>query len=77
LYKSIAKTVKEAAVVHAKMYKVGSGTEKQLDYKKIFSILKKNKYNGFLSIEYEGKENEFAAGKNCVKYLKRMIQKYS
>jgi len=60
LYKSIGKTVKEAAVVHAKLYKVGSETEKQLNYEKIFKMLKKDKYNGFLSIEYEGKENEFS-----------------
>jgi len=76
LYKSIGKTVKEAAVVHAKTFKVKSGTEKQLDYEKIFSLLKKDKYNGFLSIEYEGEENEFAAAKNSVKYLRRMIQKH-
>ncbi|MEI6845893.1 MAG: sugar phosphate isomerase/epimerase family protein, partial [Candidatus Firestonebacteria bacterium] len=76
LYKSIGRTLKEAPVVHAKLYKVMSGKEKKLDYEKIFKLLKKNKYNGFLSIEYEGEENEFKAGKNSVKYLKRMIEKY-
>ena len=78
LYPSIEKTIKIAAFVHTKLYVLDkNGVEKKLDYERIFKILKKAKYTGYLSIEFEGEENEFTAMKRGCSYLRRMINKYA
>ena len=77
LYKSIAATVKYAPVVHAKTYDVSGGKDRKLDYDRIFKILTKAKYNGFLSIEYEGENNnEFESMRKSVAMLRKMIAKH-
>lgn len=78
LYKSIAKTAKYAAVVHAKTYEVQTGSEKKLDYDRIFRIMTRSGFNGYFSIEYEGENaNEFASMRGSVKMLRKMIAKHS
>ena len=52
-YEEISKTVPYAVHIHAKV-SVGG---KKIDYYKIKEILKSGGYNGFLSIEYEEKED--------------------
>ena len=45
-----------AMVVHAKFYEVDAeGKDRKLDYDKIFKVLEAARYQGYLSIEYEGK----------------------
>jgi sugar phosphate isomerase/epimerase len=54
VYKSIEKTAPLAVYVRAKLYRLSSGKEEWLDYERIFKILRGVKYNGFISLVYEG-----------------------
>lgn len=73
-YPSIEQTVRHAVQVHAKMLKVGpDGSEANLDYPKIIALLRENNYRGFVSIEYEGEEDELTAVARGVNYLRRLI----
>jgi sugar phosphate isomerase/epimerase len=77
LYTSIEATAHLSAVVHAKILDLDKdGTEKKLDYERIMKILKKANYNGYLSIEYEGKEDELTAMPRASAYLRKLIKKY-
>ncbi len=68
---SITKTLHLAAHIHAKFLKVDKeGNESDIDYAAIFDLLKKKKYNGPISIEYEGEEDEFTAVPRAVARIK-------
>jgi sugar phosphate isomerase/epimerase len=54
VYQSIERTAPLAVLVRAKLYRLRSGKEEWLDYGRIFKILNKVKYNGFVSLVYEG-----------------------
>jgi sugar phosphate isomerase/epimerase len=54
LYKSITRTAPLAVFVRAKLYQLKDGKEEWLDYERIFKILSDVKYNGFVSLVYEG-----------------------
>jgi sugar phosphate isomerase/epimerase len=54
VYKSIEKTAPLAVFVRAKLYRLSSGKEEWLDYERIFKILRSVKYNGIVSLVYEG-----------------------
>jgi sugar phosphate isomerase/epimerase len=54
VYKSIARTAQLAVFVRAKLYRLKDGKEEWLDYERIFKILGEVKYNGFVSLVYEG-----------------------
>jgi hypothetical protein len=54
VYKSIEKTAPLAVYVRAKLYRMSSGKEEWLDYERIFKVLRGVKYNGFISLVYEG-----------------------
>ena len=43
-----------AVFVRAKLYRLKDGKEEWLDYQRIFKILGDAKYNGFVSLVYEG-----------------------
>ncbi|MCW4026808.1 MAG: sugar phosphate isomerase/epimerase, partial [Candidatus Bathyarchaeota archaeon] len=53
-YEEIARTLPYAVHAHAKVSVAGNG---ELDYHKVAEILQNGRYNGFLSIEYEEKED--------------------
>jgi hypothetical protein len=53
-YRSIARTAPLALLVRAKVYRLRSGKETWLDYDRIFKILRQARYNGFVSLVYEG-----------------------
>jgi sugar phosphate isomerase/epimerase len=57
LYQSIARTAALAVLVRAKLYRLRDGKEEWLDYERIFQNLRRVKYNGFISLVYEGWEN--------------------
>jgi sugar phosphate isomerase/epimerase len=57
LYKSIEQTAPLAKFVRAKLYRLRKGKEEWLDYDRIFKILQKVRYNGFVSLVYEGWED--------------------
>ena len=54
VYKSIARTAPLAVLVRAKLYRLRSGKEEWLDYGRIFKALREARYNGFVSLVYEG-----------------------
>ena len=74
LYSSIEKTAPLAVHVRAKIYQIETGEERKLDYTRIFPILERVGYNGFVSIVYEGREPEGEAVPKAVKYLRRFIR---
>ena len=41
-------------LIRAKLYHLRDGKEDWLDYRRIFKILRSVKYNGFVSLVYEG-----------------------
>ncbi|MBI4553600.1 MAG: sugar phosphate isomerase/epimerase [Candidatus Latescibacteria bacterium] len=73
LYPSLEKTVHLARHVRAKIYEIETGEERRLDYTRIFPMLERAGYNGYVSIVYEGQEDERAALPKAVAYLRRFI----
>ena len=57
IYAYMEQTLPEACYVRAKVYKIASGREELLDYERIAKILKRQGYNGSISIVYEGRED--------------------
>jgi len=88
MYAAIERTVEYAVYSHIKVHKISkSGKIDQFDMDKIFKILSKNNYRGFLAIEYEGQEflkgdkkqkaaNEDAFMPVAVNAIKKMVRKY-
>jgi len=71
---SIQKTIHLAVHVHAKFMELDEeGNEKDIDYYTIFQLLRENHYNGYVSVEYEGKEDEFIAVPRAVNCIGRHI----
>jgi sugar phosphate isomerase/epimerase len=54
VYQSIERTAPLAVFVRAKLYRIRNGKEEWLDYDRIFPILRKAKFNGFVCLVYEG-----------------------
>ncbi len=71
-YGSIAETAPYAVHVRAKIYRIQTGKEAWLNYPRIFEILRGVKYNGWMSIVYEGQdvEPEETAVPKAVAYLR-------
>jgi sugar phosphate isomerase/epimerase len=74
-YGSIARTAPLAVLVRAKLYRVKTGKEEWLDYDRIFKLLREAKYNGFVSLVYEGWQDRDAphAVPGGVKFLRRYL----
>ena len=58
IYKYMEQTAPYASYVRAKIYKVDSGQEELLDYRRIVAILKKVDFNGNMSIVFEDQGNQ-------------------
>ena len=73
-YSSIEQCAPHAAIVHAKFFNVGAdGRDADFDWERIHGILRKVGYNGFLSVEYEGKDaDERNIMKRIASYLKTL-----
>jgi len=78
LYGYIEKVLPYTCWVRAKIYEVASGTEKALDYDRIYGILKKGKYNGSVSLVYEGyeKDDRTELVTKAAKHLRAMQAKH-
>ena len=73
-YKSIEQCLPHAVIVHAKLYELDKdGAEKRLNYKTIMRVLRKQKYVGFLSIEFEGASDELKFMPRGVKFLRQLM----
>ncbi|MEP6535376.1 MAG: sugar phosphate isomerase/epimerase family protein [Bryobacteraceae bacterium] len=72
-YHSIEQVAPLTQFVRAKVYDLDeNGREKWIDYDRVFAILRKVHYNGFISMIYEGKEDKFAVIPNAI----RLLQSY-
>ncbi len=54
IYDYIEEAVPYASYVRAKFYKIDSGREEYIDYERVADILKRNRYEGPVSVVYEG-----------------------
>jgi len=82
-YKSIEMATPHAVFVHAKLYDIGFKegcmhtppclAEKTLDFERIIDLFLKVGYSGYMSIEYEGREDPVTAVPKCVKVLRQYI----
>lgn len=70
-YTSIERCAPLAAIVHAKLFNIREdGSDADFDWIRIHAILAKAGYRGFLSVEYEGEDNdEIACMKRIAKFL--------
>lgn len=72
---SIEKTIHLARHVHAKVMEPDAqGNEKMIDYPAIFALCKKADYQGFVSLEYEGEEEEFTAVPRALNRLREIYR---
>jgi len=62
-------------LVHAKTYFGGSslGPELEIDYERVFQILRSVNYRGYISIEFEGKEDPLTGVPKTIKLLRKYI----
>ena len=71
-YKAIEDTIVYAPHIHAKVHHMSDdGKELVFDFDKIFSIIKKADYRGFLSLEFEGQD---FFGQDEIKYIPKAVQ---
>jgi sugar phosphate isomerase/epimerase len=72
-YRSMEQTVNHAVYVRTKFYRIDSGVEEWLDYPRIVRMLKSARYNGGVSIVYEGKSEPLPAIEKAVRYLRSLL----
>ena len=74
-YSKLEMIASYASFVQAKTY-YGGGVwyELDLDYKRILEILKKVNYQGYISLEFEGKENANTAVSKSIKMLRDAME---
>jgi len=76
IYEAIDKSMPHAVHVHAKIHKMSpEGEELEFDYSKILSIFKKHNYRGFISLEYEGEEDEMEYIPKSIDMIRRIAKK--
>jgi sugar phosphate isomerase/epimerase len=76
-YEAIKKTIHLAPHIHAKIHKISKdGVEQEFDYDKIFTILKDADYKGFISVEYEGEEDEMEYAPIAINMVRSYMKKY-
>ncbi|MEA3560507.1 MAG: sugar phosphate isomerase/epimerase family protein [Candidatus Omnitrophota bacterium] len=81
-YKGIEDTIGYAPHLHAKVHHISEeGKELEFDYERIFSIIKKAGYRGFISLEFEGQDlhnqDELKYIPRAIEMLKGVMQKYA
>ena len=60
--------------VRAKVYDLDeNGREKWIDYDRVFGILRKVRFNGFISMIYEGREDKFKVIPNAIRFLRSFV----
>jgi len=77
-YNAIERAAPHAAHMHAKLYNPdGVGSEPTHDWPRILDIMQKASYEGYLSVEYEGKEGPEVAVPRGVKFLQGCLRDFS
>ena len=75
-YEFMEQTAPHATYVRAKIYKIDSGREENIDYERIMEILRKVNFNGNMSIVFEDRENNCSdteAIELAAKYLRGLL----
>jgi len=73
-YHSIAQVAPLTQFVRAKVYDMDEkGREKWIDYDRVFGILRKVRFNGFVSMIYEGKEDKSTVIPNAIRFLRSFV----
>lgn len=73
-YHSIEQVAPIARFVRAKLYQLDEkGKEQNIDYNRVFNILRGVHYNGFVSLVYEGKEDELTAIPRGTRFLRSFV----
>jgi sugar phosphate isomerase/epimerase len=73
-YHSIEQVAPITQFVRAKLYQLDErGKEQFIDYNRVFNILRGVHYNGFVSLVYEGKEDELAAIPRGTRFLRSFV----
>ena len=71
---SVERTVDLAVHVHAKFWQVGAdGAEPTIDYPKLLERLRRRRYDGWISFEYEADEDEATGIPRALGYLRRLV----
>ena len=77
IYKYMEQTAPYASYVRAKIYKIDSGREEWIDYERVLKNLKAVKFNGNMSIVFEGSGlnqcDDAEAIRLAVKYLRELM----
>ena len=73
-YPSIERCAGQASIVHAKFFNVGAdGRDADFDWERIYGILDKAGFRGFLSVEYEGSDaDEVEVMRRIAGYLRAL-----
>jgi len=76
-YRELEMIAPHTVLVHAKTYFGGTslGPEFEIDYKKVFQILKSVNYRGYISMEFEGNEDPLTAVPKTIGLLKKYMKK--
>ena len=74
-YKELEMIAPYTVLVHAKTYYGGSalGPELEIDYEKVFRILRAVDYKGYISIEFEGREDPSTGVLKTINLLRKHI----
>lgn len=75
-YQEIENTAPYAITVHAKTHVHTPSGIQELDYDRILQILKKAGYRGYITIEYEEKEDPFVAVPRFARQLLYLVRKH-
>ncbi len=70
---SIALTAPLATAVRAKLYRIATGREESLDYDTIFQTIRGVRYNGWISLVYEGRDDPIEVIPLGVRYLREYL----
>jgi sugar phosphate isomerase/epimerase len=74
-YHSIEQVAPLTQFVRAKIYDMDEkGREKWIDYDRVFGLLRKVRFNGFISMIYEGKEDKFTVIPNAIRFLRSFVK---
>ncbi len=74
-YRSIEEVAPLTQFVRAKIYDLDeNGREKWIDYDRVFSILRKQHFNGFISMIYEGKEDKATVIPRAIRFLRSFVK---
>lgn len=73
-YRSIEQVAPLTQFVRTKIYDLDeNGREKWIDYDRVFSILGKARFNGFISMIYEGREDKFVVIPKAIRFLRSFV----